>query len=237
MTSKTMRDYINLIERLQQDVMEAPADSKFAGFMNSALGQRVDKPADKPAVPDFIAAAPIMGLEAMGYRAALDFGTKTLSKLTPTQKTKLATKGEDGVLVWLEQQAKKQGLLMDGSEDEDDESTQHMFMSEDLDEVQSYLEDVFKDPAITSWALVLTDGEPLPKKPSKGPFTISVNPGLEGKNGFSGADWKKLHTLDNLPAAKELAKELASKNPKQYINIQGAGEKSVGWYTPGKGWQ
>lgn len=237
MTNKTMRDYINIIERLQQDVMEAPVDSKFAGFMNQTLGQKVDEPAENPTVPDFIAAAPVFQLDSMGYQAALDFGIKTLNKLTPTQKTKLATRGEDGVLVWLETQAKKQGFLMDGSEDEDDESTQHMFMSEDLDEVQSYLEDVFKDPSITSWALVLTDGEPLPKKPSKGPFTISINPGLEGKNAFSGDDWKKLHTVDNLPAAKTLAQELANKNPKQFIKIQDAGENSVGWYTPGKGWQ
>ena len=227
-------------KQFAENVSEAP-DSKFIGFMNKTLGQKADAPADKSAMPDFMKDAPVAGLDAMGYKAALNFGMKTLNKLTATQKTKLSTKGENGVVNWLESQAKKQGLLVtdDDTDDQDENPTKTpngKFSWEDLDEVQDFLPDVFKDPAIKSWALVLTDGEPLPKAPAVGPFTVEINPGIPGENGYANADWKELDTLENLPDAIELAKGLAQKNPKQFIGILDANGKSAGFYWPGKGW-
>jgi hypothetical protein len=224
-----------------QDVTEVK-DSNFVGFMNKTLGQKVDSPTAKSTMPDFMKDAPVAGLDSMGYKAALNFGMKTLNKLTPTQKTKLAIKGENGVVNWLESQARKQGLLVTDEDDTDDQdenptkTPNGKFSWEDLDEVQDFLSEIFKDPAITSWALVLTDGEPLPKEPVVGPFTIEINPGIPGENGYANADWKELDTLENLPDAKELAQGLAKKNPKQFIGISDAKGKSAGFYWPGKGW-
>lgn len=215
----------------KQDVAEAQ-DSDFVGFMNKALGQKTDAATAKSSMPNFMKDAPVAGLDAMGYKAALNFGIKTLNKLAPTQKTKLATQGEEGVVKWLAAQANKQGFLATGQA-----PTLGKFMIEDLEEVQDFLSDFFKDPAITSWALVLTDGEPLPKAPVAGPFTISINPGIPGENGYANSDWKELDTLDNLPDARELAQGLAKRNPKQFIGIWAANGKSAGFYWPGQGWR
>ena len=212
--------------------MEEAQDSNFIGFMNKALGQKADAPADKSPIPNFMKGAPVASLDSWGYKAALNFGMKTLTKLTPTQKTKLAIKGEDGVVNWLASQAKKQGLLITG----DDEENQSKFRQEDLDEVQDFLPEVFHDPAIKSWALMLTDGEPLPKAPVAGPFRVTINPGIPGNKGYANADWKTVDTLENLPDAKELAKGLAQRNPKQYVGIWTDDGKSAGFYQPSKGW-
>ena len=217
----------------EQGVAEA-LDSNFVGFMNKTLGQKADAPTDKSPMPDFMKGAPVAGLDSMGYKAALDFGMKTLRKLTPTQKTKLSIKGEDGVVNWLANQAKKQGLLIT---DESDEDTQGKFMQEDLDEVQDFLPEVFHDPAIKSWAFVLTDGEPLPKAPVAGPFKVGINPGITGQNGYANADWKTVDTLENLPDARDLAQGLSQKNPKQFVAIWAANGKSAGFYWPGEGWR
>ena len=217
----------------KEGVAEA-LDSNFVGFMNKTLGQKADAPTDKSPMPDFMKGAPVAGLDSMGYRAALDFGMKTLRKLTPTQKTKLSIKGEDGVVNWLANQAKKQGLLIT---DESDEDTQGKFMQEDLDEVQDFLPEVFHDPAIKSWAFVLTDGEPLPKAPVAGPFKVGINPGVPGQNGYANADWKTVDTLENLPDARDLAQGLSQKNPKQFVAIWAANGKGAGFYWPGEGWR
>lgn len=152
---KSLRNYIDLIESAQRTVAEAPVDSKFAGFMNKTLGQKVDAVDNKSNMPDFMQQAPIAGLDSMGYRAALNFGLQIINRLTPAQKIKLAAKGEMGVVNWLTTQAKKQGSLIVG---DDDNSQSNMFVEEDLYEVQDFLSDVFKDPAITSWVSVLADG-------------------------------------------------------------------------------
>jgi hypothetical protein len=207
----------------QQGVAEA-GDPNFLKFMNTSLGDRVDSPAaaQKTGNPQYDN-APVTDLDSgnVGYRAALDFCMKTLQKLTPTQKTKLATRGEDGVTEWLAKQAAKTGFLP------------NQFVEEDIVEVQDYLSDVFRDPAITSWALVLTDGEPLPKRPSKAPYTIQMNKGYgpgtdEHGNthggGYRGSDWVTVDVLDNAHEAAEMFKGLVAKNPIYYYEmIDGTG--------------
>ena len=200
---------------------ESTNDSKFTGFMNQTLGQKVDQPASN-SVPDFIKNAPIRGLDSLGYRAALNFGLQTLKKLSPSQKTKLSTRGEDGVTNWLTQQAKKIGLIP------------NQFVEEDLDEAQDFLSEIFKDPAIKSWALVLTDGEPLPKPPAKGPFTVSINKGLPRSEGFgySNAEWQDVDTLENLPDAVNLARGLAAKNPTLWVIVSASTGRGVEFIKP-----
>lgn len=206
-----------------QGVAEA-GDPNFLKFMNTSLGDRVDSPASAQKTGNAqYDNAPVTDLDSgnVGYRAALDFCMKTLQKLTPTQKIKLATRGEDGVTEWLAKQAAKTGVLP------------NQFVEEDIVEVQDYLSDVFRDPAITSWALVLTDGEPLPKRPSKAPYTIQMNKGYgpgtdEHGNthggGWRGSDWVTVDVLDNAHEAAEMFKGLVAKNPNYYYHmIDGTG--------------
>jgi len=221
---KDFRYYINLVESLSKPVSEAPVDPKFAGFMSKTLNNPAAKPEDEP--PEFIQNAPGVGIDDLGYAAALEFGIKTLKKLTPTQKTKLAIKGEEVVVDWLAQQAKRQGLLIGGntSDDEaDDEDNAHKFTYEDLDEIQADLPKIFNDPNITSWALVLTDGEPLPQAPFSGPFELKVANSTyrsdENSSGFLMGKWNTVDSSDNLPELKILAQGLAQRDPGKYVGI------------------
>jgi hypothetical protein len=209
----------------EQDVAEA-ADPRFMNFMNTSLGDRTDQPSKKIKTgQDWYDNTPTMNIDSgmVSYRPALDFCNKTLQKLNPSQKIKLSTLGEQGVVSWLAKQAKKQGLIPD------------QFMEEDIYEVQDFLPEVFHDPAITSWALVLTDGEPLPTPPTKGPFKVIMNQGLPSPTkGYANSDWVNVDTLDNLPAAEEIFKGMVLKNPNYYVGITGADHKFVKFQDPHK---
>lgn len=222
---KDFRYYINLVESLSKPITEAPFDPNFAGFMNKTLNNPDAKPDNEP--PEFVQNAPGVSNEDLGYAAALEFGIKTLKKLTPTQKTKLAIKGEEAVVDWLAKQAKQQGLLFDKNTS-DDEDNAHKFMWEDLHEIQADLPKIFNDPDITSWALVLTDGEPLPQAPFAGPFHLAVSDVM-------GA-YTTLDSSDNLQELKILAQGLAQKDPSKYVGVADAAGNWAKYYWPGKGW-
>ena len=220
---KDFRYYINLVESLSKPVTEAPVDPKFAGFMNKTLNNPAANPNDPP---EFMQNAPGVSSDDLGYAAAVKFGIGTLKKLTPTQKTKLAIKGEEAVVDWLARQAKKQGLLLGGNTSDDeaeDEDNAHMFTYEDLDEIQADLPKIFNDPDITSWALVLTDGEPLPQAPFLGPFKLKVADSTyrsdENSSGFLMGNWNTVDSSDNLPELKILAQGLAQRDPGKYVGI------------------
>jgi hypothetical protein len=208
-----------------EPVAEA-ADPRFMNFMNTSLGDRTDQPSKKIKTgQDWYDNTPTMNIDSgmVNYRPALDFCNKTLQKLNPSQKIKLSTLGEQGVVSWLAKQAKKQGLIPD------------QFMEEDIYEVQDFLPEVFHDPAITSWALVLTDGEPLPTPPTKGPFKVIMNQGLPSPTkGYANSDWVDVDTLDNLPAAEEIFKGMVLKNPNYYVGITSADHKFVKFQDPHK---
>ena len=216
-----------------QKVKEAP-DAKFLNFMNKSMSDRVDPVAQKSKTgDDWYDNAPTMNIDSgmASYRPALDFCVKIFQKLTPTQKTKLAIKGEEGVIDWLTAQATKQGFIPD------------QFVYEDIDEVQEFLPEIFKDPDITSWALLLTDGEPLPKAPSKGPFKIMMNKGFgpwkddkgnSSTGGYRPADWVSVDVLDNISDAEQMLKGLITKNPSYYIGIVDATGNFQNFYDPKK---
>ena len=201
-------------------------DPKFMNFMNTSLGDPIDRPSKKTKTgQDWYDKAPTMNTasDRASYQLALDFCNKALQKLTPTQKIKLSTRGEQGVVTWLASQAKKQGHIPD------------QFVEEDIEEVQDFLSEVFHDPAITNWALVLTDGEPLPTPPAKGPFKVIMNRGLPPPTqGYAGRDWVNVDTLDNLPDAEEIFKGIVSKNPNYYVGITGADHHFVKFQDPHK---
>jgi hypothetical protein len=195
-------------------------------FMNTSLGDRTDQPSKKIKTgQDWYDNTPTMNIDSgmVSYRPALDFCNKTLQKLNPSQKIKLSTLGEQGVVSWLAKQAKKQGLIPD------------QFMEEDIYEVQDFLPEVFHDPAITSWALVLTDGEPLLTLPTKGPFKVIMNQGLPSPTkGYANSDWVDVDILDNLSDAEEIFKGMVLKNPNYYVGITGADHKFVKFQDPHK---
>ena len=212
-----------------QGVAEAP-DADFLKFMNKSLGDKVDaKSATKKTGLDSYNNAKPMSQDSEGYSEALKFSVTTLQKLTPGQKVKLATRGEDGVVTWLTNQATKQGLVPD------------TFVEEDIDESQDFLSDIFKDPAITSWALLLTNGDPLPKPPAKAPFKIVMNKGIAPcKNsdgtmnggGYSPGDDDIVDVVDSKPEADEMFDGLVSKNPTYYFWMRDANGKLLKQHQP-----
>lgn len=212
-----------------QGVAEAP-DADFLKFMNKSLGDKVDaKSATKKTGLDSYNNAKPMSQDSEGYSEALKFSVTTLQKLTPGQKVKLATRGEDGVVTWLTNQATKQGLVPD------------TFVEEDIDESQDFLSDIFKDPAITSWALLLTNGDPLPKPPAKAPFKIVMNKGIApSKNsdgtmnggGYSPGDDDIVDVVDSKPEADEMFDGLVSKNPTYYFWMRDANGKLLKQHQP-----
>ena len=198
--------------------------------MNKSLGDKVDaKSATKKTGLDSYNNAKPMSQDSEGYSEALKFSVTTLQKLTPGQKVKLATRGEDGVVTWLTNQATKQGLVPD------------TFVEEDIDESQDFLSDIFKDPAITSWALLLTNGDPLPKPPAKAPFKIVMNKGIApSKNsdgsmnggGYSPGDDDIVDVVDSKPEADEMFDGLVSKNPTYYFWMRDANGKLLKQHQP-----
>ena len=132
--------------RKEQGVAEAD-DSKFVGFMNKTMSDKVDAPkADTlAAAPAFYRNAAVSTLDArQGFKNALKFGLKALSRLDSETRQQLAAGSEQEVEEYLTDVAERSGQMGDDT-----------FVEEDLSEVQDYLSDVFHDPSINSWKDVL----------------------------------------------------------------------------------
>ena len=130
----------------EQGVAEAD-DSKFVGFMNKTMSDKVDAPkADTlAAAPAFYRNAAVSTLDArQGFKNALKFGLKALSRLDSETRQQLAAGSEQEVEEYLTDVAERSGQMGDDT-----------FVEEDLSEVQDYLSDVFHDPSINSWKDVL----------------------------------------------------------------------------------
>ena len=129
----------------EQGVAEA-GDSNFVGFMNKTLADKVDAPKADPmaGAPDFYRNAAVSTLDArQGFKNALKFGLKALSRLDPETRQQLAAGSEQAVVNYLTDVAERSGQMGD------------TFVEEDISEVQDYLSDVFHDPSINSWKDVL----------------------------------------------------------------------------------
>ena len=132
--------------RKEQGVAEAD-DSKFVGFMNKTMSDKVDAPkADTlAAAPAFYRNAAVSTLDArQGFKNALKFGLKALSRLDSETRQQLAAGSEQEVEEYLTDIAERSGQMGDDT-----------FVEEDISEVQDYLSDVFHDPSINSWKDVL----------------------------------------------------------------------------------
>ena len=130
----------------EQGVAEA-GDSIFVGFMNKTLADKVDAPKADPmaGAPDFYRNAAVATLDGRkGFKNALKFGLKALSRLDPETRQQLAAGSEQAVANYLTDVAERSGQMGDDT-----------FVEEDISEVQDYLSDVFHDPSINSWKDVL----------------------------------------------------------------------------------
>jgi hypothetical protein len=117
------------------------------GFMNKTMSDKVDAPkADTlAAAPAFYRNAAVSTLDArQGFKNALKFGLKALSRLDSETRQQLAAGSEQEVEEYLTDVAERSGQMGDDT-----------FVEEDLSEVQDYLSDVFHDPSINSWKDVL----------------------------------------------------------------------------------
>jgi len=221
--------------RFWEIIKEAGApinDPKFVGFMNNTLGNRIDPPAPVPD-PDMIkmgGSVAELDNPHFNFRQAINFGINLFRKLTPAQKLSLAKKGQDAVEEYIYDMAVKHNMLIDYGAD--DAANKHKFAEEDIAECQGYLPEIFHDPAIDSWLMVLTDGKPIAgprkRKPKDlGPFTVKLNQYTDSHDdngnvigsGMSSQTWKPVKQFQTRPEAEAYAKQLIAKYPTNFIGV------------------
>jgi len=189
----------------EQGMAEA-GDSNFVGFMNKTLADKVDSPKADPmsGAPDFYRNAAVSTLDARrGFKNALKFGLKALSRLDPETRQQLATGSEQAVANYLTDVAERSGQMGDNT-----------FVEEDITEVQDYLGDVFHDPSINSWKDVLqqsqgmSDGQLDEKSVSQAQFRTMAaaahNPKFAKKVGIKQSVAKEFNQADKGSNYKKL---------------------------------
>jgi hypothetical protein len=181
----------------EQGMAEA-GDSNFVGFMNKTLADKVDSPKADPiaGAPDFYRNAAVSTLDGrQGFKNALKFGLKALSRLDPETRQQLAAGSEQAVANYLTDVAERSGQMGDNT-----------FVEEDITEVQDYLGDVFHDPSINSWKDVLqqsqgmSDGQLDEKSVSQAQFRTMAaaahNPKFAKKVGIKQSVAKEFNQAD-----------------------------------------
>ncbi len=189
----------------EQGMAEA-GDSNFVGFMNKTLADKVDSPKADPmsGAPDFYRNAAVSTLDGRrGFKNALKFGLKALSRLDPETRQQLAAGSEQAVANYLTDVAERSGQMGDNT-----------FVEEDITEVQDYLGDVFHDPSINSWKDVLqqsqgmSDGQLDEKSVSQAQFRTMAaaahNPKFAKKVGIKQSVAKEFNQADKGSNYKKL---------------------------------
>ena len=192
----------------KQGVAEA-GDSNFVGFMNKTLADKVDAPKADPmaGAPDFYRNATVATLDGRkGFKNALKFGLKALSRLDPETRQQLAAGSEQAVANYLTDVAERSGQMGDDT-----------FVEEDISEVQDYLSDVFHDPSINSWKDVLQQSRTMSesqldeKSTSQAQFRTMAaaahNPKFAKKVGISRDVAKEFHGADRKQDYTDLPKK------------------------------
>jgi hypothetical protein len=189
----------------EQGVAEAD-NSNFVGFMNKTLADKVDSPKADPiaGAPDFYRNAAVATLDGRkGFKNALKFGLKALSRLDPETRQQLAAGSEQAVANYLTDVAERSGQIGDDT-----------FVEEDISEVQDYLSDVFHDPSINSWKDVLQQSRTMSesqldeKSVSQAQFRTMAaaahNPEFAKKVGISQDVAQEFHSADKNSNYKKL---------------------------------
>lgn len=124
----------------EQDVVEAN-DPNFVGFMNKALGDRVDNKPEQPKTgQDWYDNAPTMSMDNMpSYKHAFKFGMSVLQSMDAETKQHFAEADNDKLFSYLMKLARKKGL------------DPKYFVEEDMFEVTGLFSEIFHDPAMVDW--------------------------------------------------------------------------------------
>jgi hypothetical protein len=143
-------------------------DPKFVGFMNKALGDKVDptKPATDTNMPDSYSNFGVMSFDNMpGYRPAFKFGMSVLQTMDPTTRQHFINAPDDDLIVYMLNIADKKGFMP------------KYFVEEDLDEVTQWFDEIFADPSLESWTDLLKSmsGKPGVAEGEVKPFVIPVD--------------------------------------------------------------
>jgi hypothetical protein len=155
----------NVHDIMRQGLNEA-TDPKFVGFMNKALGNKVDPAKPTTNMPAEYSKFEIMSFDNMpGYRPAFKFGMSVLQTMDPTTRQHFVNAPDDDLFVYMLNIADKKGFMP------------KYFVEEDLDEVTQWFDEIFHDPTLQSWTDLLksmlgkpgvAEGEVIPfKQPSK----------------------------------------------------------------------
>jgi hypothetical protein len=133
--------FINdLYNNKKQDVAEAN-DPNFVGFMNKALGDKVDPKREQPKTGhDWYDNAPTMSMDNMpSYKHAFKFGMSVLQSMDAETKQHFAEADNDELFSYLMKLARKKGF------------SPKYFVEEDMIEVPDLFSEIFHDPAMQDW--------------------------------------------------------------------------------------
>jgi hypothetical protein len=124
----------------EQGVAEAN-DPNFVGFMNKALGDKVDPKREQPKTGhDWYDNAPTMSMDNMpSYKHAFKFGMSVLQSMDAETKQHFAEADNDELFSYLMKLAEKKGF------------SPKYFVIEDMIEVPYLFREIFHDPAMQDW--------------------------------------------------------------------------------------
>jgi hypothetical protein len=218
---------------IKKQGMAEAGDSNFVGFMNKTLADKVDSPKADPiaGAPDFYRNAAVSTLDGrQGFKNALKFGLKALSRLDPETRQQLAAGSEQAVANYLTDVAERSGQMGDDT-----------FVEEDITEVQDYLGDVFHDPSINSWKDVLqqsqgmSDGQLDEKSVSQAQFRTMAaaahNPKFAKKVGIKQSVAKEFNQADKGSNYKKLPDRTNEGGDVFMANIKDTPEYKAGFAT------
>lgn len=119
-------------------------DPKFLGFMNKALGDKVDPAKPATNMPPEYSNFEIMSFDNMpGYRPALKFGMSVLQAMDQNTRQHFINSPDDDLFVYMLNIATKKRFMP------------KYFVEEDLDEVTQWFDEIFHDPTLESWTDLL----------------------------------------------------------------------------------
>ena len=130
----------DLYNNKKQGVAEAN-DPNFVGFMNKALGDKVDPKREQPKTGhDWYDNAPTMSMDNMpSYKHAFKFGMSVLQSMDAETKQHFAEADNDELFSYLMKLAEKKGF------------SPKYFVIEDMIEVPYLFREIFHDPAMQDW--------------------------------------------------------------------------------------
>jgi len=127
-----------------RDHVNEATDPKFLGFMNKALGDKVDPEPTTTKLPAEYSKFQVMSFDNMpGYKPAFKFGLNVLKAMDQKTRQRFINAPDDDLIVYMLNIADKKGFMPKN------------FVEEDLDEVTQWFDEIFADPNLHSWTDLL----------------------------------------------------------------------------------